>query len=189
MEVWISYSFSLFLCFVSAAVCNISCLIVYKCSVWKCRTRFMTIFRWDESVELPIKYSSLPSDTCIGFHVVESVRPGTEANVAGCTVPLFCRSGYVKSIIIYRTYVHIYIYSYCCRYIVQSRGWHMYSYIVIAVFYIDWHDMIHILMPCIIIERFAKDSNVYDYGPVVVQIVISTPLLQARVERQIVCTS
>ena len=51
--------------------------------------------RWDESIELPIKYSSLPADAVLTLTVVECVRPGMVAHVAGTAVSLFSKNGCV----------------------------------------------------------------------------------------------
>jgi hypothetical protein len=52
--------------------------------------------RWDEHLELPVKYSALPLNAVLAINVVENVRPGATATVAGTTMPLFGKKGCVR---------------------------------------------------------------------------------------------
>jgi hypothetical protein len=58
--------------------------------------------RWDEHLELPVKYSALPLNAVLAINVVENVRPGATATVAGTTMPLFGKKGCVRQTLLPR---------------------------------------------------------------------------------------
>eukprot|EP00121_Abeoforma_whisleri_P011686 Awhi_evm1s10787 len=54
---------------------------------------FLNSWKWEERIELPVKYCALHRDASLAITLYELSKPGVGKPVGGTTIPLFTENG------------------------------------------------------------------------------------------------